>query len=452
MVNGKPIQTSAYRLVSRANRVLVIKLMAAAVTYGFSILAARTMGQAGFGQVVVFLSAALFLSVLGARGQQIAALRFIPPSLIDNDIETAHGFAVWGLWRAATATGILFCATLITAVATKITGHMPGYSIATLTLGILLIPLVSWVDFQSHLARGFDLWNLSLIPKEILWRGSAGIVMFVLWVGTGLAELSANLVIGVLLATLTLIAIAQTIIMHRKTGIGFGVATPETNPDWQAASLPFWISSVSNIFLANADILIVGILLGPEPAGIYFAANRLAMLLSFFQTSHNVVLGPMLARSWQSEGHASTKTIIQNAAIRMTTPTLILGAVLGLFAPQALSMFGPEFVQAALPLRLLILAGIINAAMGPGDIALNMCGFHRAAMGANAWLLIVNAALLTLGAVQGGTLGVAVAVLVATFLRKLAFWALTWRHMSIRSDAMALQQTLQETTGRALLP
>ena len=194
---------------------------------------------------------------------------------------------------------------------------------------------------------------------------------------------------------------------------------------------------MSNIFLTNVDVMLVAIFVGAKAAGFYFDANRLAMLLAFLMTSHNVVLGPMLSEAWHAKRRIEAQDLIHSATVRTALPTLPLGLILATFAPQILHVFGPDFAQAATPLRVLVLAGVLRALFGPADMALNMCGHDRPAMQASAASLFFSAALLLLGVWYGGITGVAVAVLFGTVARKLMFWWLALRHMAIRTDVFA---------------
>jgi O-antigen/teichoic acid export membrane protein len=211
---------------------------------------------------------------------------------------------------------------------------------------------------------------------------------------------------------------------------------------WRRAIGPFWLTSVSNVFLANADVIIVGILLGSRAAGLYFAANRLALLLAFFMTSYNVVVAPMLAEVWQDRDATKAQEILRDATVKASIPTLVFGAALIIFAPAVLQVFGPDFVLAAPALRLLVLAGIFNALTGPADIALNMCGYERPAMRISAVTLILNAGILGLGASSGSITGVALAVLFGTVLRKGLFWFTAMRRMGIRTDILAFTRNM----------
>ncbi len=426
-------------LSTRANRALIIKLIAAATTYGFSILLARTMPASEFGKVVLFLNAALMLSVVGARGQQIAALRFIPP-LVQNCDRRGQIVFLRHLFRIALPTTlVLFALALIGAVITQQTGGLSEHSLAQLFLGLSLIPLVGWVDLQSCIARGYHMVQLSLIPKEILWRGATAVIVILIFLFGDLTPINANAVLLVLLLTLFIVGLGQTLWLVRKIDLPakLPIMKQDTPREWHTTTNPFWISSVSNIFLANADVAMVGIFAGPTAAGYYFAANRLAMLLAFFLTSYNVVLGPMLAEAWHGAKPQTTENLIHNATLKTTAPTVLLGLVLAGLAPQILSLFGPEFTTATTPLRILLLAGVINAASGPAHIAMSMYSFQRQEMFAGAASHTTSAVFLFLGALYGGASGIALAVLLGTVLRKSMFWHLAKKHMSIRTDIFA---------------
>ena len=426
-------------LSARANHALLIKLAAALSTYGFSILLARTMSAQGFGQVAFFLNAALILSVLGGRGQQIAALRFLPPLANGPDTGATAAFVSRAFSIAAKGTIIVFAATLLLTLGAKNLGALTDISHLQIILGFCLIPLVGWVDLQSHIARGFHLIKLSLIPKEILWRSAAAGLVTALFLGQGQIKTTVTSVLWILLITLLIIGLVQGFLLYRATGSrpGFGNISGPALHEIPQATNPFWITSVSNIFLANADVVLVGLCAGTTAAGYYFAANRLAMLLAFPLTSYNVVLGPMLAQAWHKDNRQHVRVIIHSATTKTTVATALISVVLFWLAPQFLGLFGGDFAQATPALRILILAGVINAATGPADIALNMCGFQRQAMLASAASLGLSTLALTIGGLWGGALGVAVAVLAGTVIRKGLFWWLAVRFMSVRTDIFA---------------
>ncbi len=432
-----------------ANRALLIKLIAAAATYGFTILLARTMLPSDFGKIAFFLNLALILSVVGARGQQMAALRYVPHLIAAPVGSGLSAYGAFAIQKAAVGTLVVLSLTGLATSGAIAFGWAPALSRLDLALGLALIPLVGWIDLQSHWARASNLLGLSLIPKDILWRAIAGTAIFTLFLVQGRGSVDVTQVLFCLVTTLVRVAAVQAgfLLSHiarlvadfpaQKNPVKSPAKSHAENPDWPESVRPFWITSVSNIFLGTADVVIVGILVGPTAAGFYFAANRLAMLLSFFAISYNIVLAPTLTLTWQSGSLTQTAQLIQNATLKISIPTVVAGAILAVFAPQFLGLFGPDFSSASTALRLLILAAVLNAIFGPADIALNMCGFHQKAMQASAVSLLASGVFLTIGAQVGGIDGVAMAVLISTTLRKGLFWWLAKNLMAIRTDILA---------------
>jgi len=429
-------------LSKRANSTLLIKLIAAGTTYGFSILLARMMTPEGFGQIAFFLNSAFLLSVFGACGQQMALLRFIP---VQTGIAERIALRRAAFKLAAVGSVLTFIVVVAAAQFAMKQGFMAQFSGPSVMLGFALILAIGWADFQSHLARGFHRIPLALIPKEILWRGFASALVVFVFLGSG--PVTAVQVLTLLLMSLFVVTLAQHLMVQdMMTSRSGTVRGGVVHYGWKRAIGPFWLTSVSYIFLPNADVIIIGIFLGPRSAGLYFAANRLALLLAYFMTSYNVVVAPMLAEAWQGRDATKAQTILRDATIKASIPTLAFGTALLIFAPAALQVFGPEFVTAAPALRLLVLAGIFNAMTGPADIALNMCGYERSAMRISAVTLILNGGLLGLGVLSGSITGVALAVLVGTVLRKGLFWSAALRHMRVRTDILAFARNFHMFT------
>ena len=127
-------------LATTARRTLATKVIAAATTYAFVILLARLMTPQDFGQVAFFLNLAFLLSVVGAMGQQMAQLRFVPE-------------------LRATQRGADLPAFVTATFKLAILG-----AIAAAGLGILTLQLLVWFGFSL----GFHPWvvglGLALIP------------------------------------------------------------------------------------------------------------------------------------------------------------------------------------------------------------------------------------------------------------------------------------------------
>lgn len=420
------------------NQTLLLKFIAAFTTYGFTIVLARTMLPGDFGKIAIFLNIALVLSVVGARGQQMAAIKFVPSLILENNAALLSEFIVRAFRTASISTGLIFFGALIAALSLKAFDGIANYQTSQIFLGMMLIPLVGLIDFQSHIARGMQLFSLSLVPKEICWRAITAAIVLLLYLANESVPIGATKVLYSLIAGLIVVLSIQAIMLRQwLPPLQVPLSKYPKNAECNKATGPFWVTSVSNIFLANVDVILVGMFTGPTLAGLYFAANRLAMLLSFFSTSQNVVLGPVLSEAHLAGRHKEIQTVIHKSTRQIMLPTVGLAFIMFALAPQFLELFGSDFISANLPLRILVVAAVINAAFGPADIALNMCGFHKNAMIASAWSLALSAMLLVFGTGIGGASGAAVAVLTAIFVRKMMFWRLCLLHLSIRTDILA---------------
>jgi len=421
----------------QAQATFVTKVLAAVTSYGFAILLARVMTAEGFGQIAFFLNAAALLSVLGACGQQIAMVRFVPPLLAWGDRAGALPDFIGLAYRKAILGAVSVYAVV---VALTVLGLFSQFDLAVAMIGFALVPVMGWIDIQSHFARGFQRLPLSLLPKEILWRGISAVLILGIVLVSGRTRLDTLDVLMVLLLVLMLVALAQGAVLLRLTGFRprfrWGCGRQEV-AEWQSTTVPFWITSVSNIFLANADVMAVALLIGSTEAGLYFAANRLAQLLAFFVVSQNIVIGPQLAQAWAPRDPTAIARILRRTTRATTLPTVVMGALMLTGTPWLLQLFGPEFATAGPCLQVLVLASVVNAATGPADIALNMCGYDRVAMQVSAVNLGMSALALGVGAALGGSFGVALGVLAATAARKAMYWTVLRRVMGLRSDVFA---------------
>ena len=421
-------------LSSVAAFALIIKVLSAIITYAFVLLLAKVMNVNDFGVIGTLLTASLLLSVLGAFGQRMALLRFVPPLLEIKDRNALAGQITRSFSLAAKGNFLIY---LI--VAAGISFYFPNsdvYNWSTLLIGACLIPLVAWIDMQSHLARAYRSVALALIPKDVLWRLTSGITIVMVYFLTDQQVVSLEIAVYVLVATIAILATFQAKLMWGRLKIPSlkpGVSHSASN-QWRKSIVPFSISSVGSLTFSNLDVMLVGVLLGAEKAAFYFAANRLSQVLSFFLMSYNIVIGPIISEDHAAGRIKKVKRVTAIAALQTFVPTAIVAAILYLAAPLFLQIFGSEYVVGVLALQILIVSGLVNTCLGPGDILLNMCGYEKTAMYVSLYSTIIGALILLVFCLFWGINGMATGVLVSISLRKILFWTETHRKMGVKCD------------------
>lgn len=422
-------------LAREANRALGTKIASAAIGYGFAMALARSVPGEVFGTVALILNAALLAGIVAAGGRPMLLLREVPACLARHQhlrlaSLVSHAALKTVLW--ALPAGV---ALLAAALAAQSAGYLGAYPPAALAVGAVLVPLASSADLLSHLARAFGMMRLALVPRDVAWRGAAALM--VAWLARAGSAPGPAGVLAMMAGILALALLAQAAILVARQMLPRRAAPPTRadRREWSRAARHYWVSSVSNVFLAYADVVAVGLALGPALAGQYFAANRLAQALALFQTGTNLALAPRLAGRFAAADVTRALGDLDAATLRAFWQTLGAAALLAVAAPLALSLFGHQFTAAAPALRILALAALANAAFGPGDIALNMAGRESVAARVSVVSMLLSLAFLTAGAAAGSPAAVAGAVLAATVARKALFWAAALWHLGMTTDA-----------------
>jgi O-antigen/teichoic acid export membrane protein len=218
---------------------------------------------------------------------------------------------------------------------------------------------------------------------------------------------------------------------------------------WRSTLIPHWISSVTALIFTNLDVVLVGMLIGEEDAGYYFAANRLALAPSLFMVSYNIVAGPLFSGHFEAGRLDELKTLTRRASVNVFILSLGVILVLAVFAEPALCLFGAEFSEAATILRWLLLACLLNTIFGPNDLILNMCGQERLAMWSALWSMVIGCTAIAIGASLGNTTLVAQMVCLAVAFARLLNWWLVWRTMQYSPDVFtSLRMHINKKVGQ----
>lgn len=420
---------------------VVLRFSSAGITFGFVALLARLVSVEDYGIIGTIMAVSLLFSVIGSVGQQTTLLRFVPPAL-ENGPESvqqkvsAHAFRL-AILGNLTVFGLLEAGVAL--VGTR--GLLPQWEVVL--VGIAIVPLTGLVDMQSHLARAHGFVMAALLPKDILWRLVSGIIFLVVLVAVPGERLSLFTVLSVLVGVLSALVLGFGSWLRKRTSFGGFWWSWRSNPQLTTdsaqykAKVPFWVTSISSVLFTNLDVVAVGVLFGAEPAALYFAANRVAMLPRLFLMSQIIVVGPVFASHHAAARTDHLQAIARSATMQAFLPTFACCALLFTFAEQVLWIFGPEFTEAAKLLQILLVAGVFNAALGPTDLAMKMCGHERMAMVAAVTGMIGGAIILgTFGVIGDTVASLAYGALASIVFAKLVSWALAYRMLGFSADAL----------------
>ena len=166
----------------------------------------------------------------------------------------------------------------------------------------------------------------------------------------------------------------------------------------------------------NADILMLGTMVGAPEAGVYKVATRGAELLTFSIAIFSTPLGPVIAHLHGSGKHQELQQIVRRVAWLAFLPTAILGGFFFWKGDLFLQIFGSEFAdyKAHVSLVILCMGQVILAASGPVSLLLVMTGMERYTAIAISFGALLNLALNAILIPMIGAIGAACATALST--------------------------------------
>ena len=137
------------------------------------------------------------------------------------------------------------------------------------------------------------------------------------------------------------------------------------------------MSIINRGFLPWAPLFLLGIWGSTEDAGVFGAAMRIAMLITFFLTAVNTVIAPKFAELHAKGEIELLGHLARRFALLITVAASPLLLLLILAGDWVMSMFGPEFTRGGTALAILAVGQAVNTMTGSVGYLLMMSGHER---------------------------------------------------------------------------
>lgn len=407
------LRVPSWRSLSRGALVSFgIRVAGAGLLYGLHVMLARWMNTGGYGVYVFAISWTSFLAQFGKLGLPSAALRFVPEYRTNQQIALLHGFLQTSRGLILAGTGLL--AVLAAGIAFLVPrGEWP---LRVLVVGFALAPLMGLFSFETQVLRALDRFAWSYAPNYVLRPLAIGLgVGGLLWTIGSVSPLSVLLWTG---------AVFLGMVVVQQWGVRLALPDRPSAPKrcprrWLQIALPLLLTSGFQLLLRKTDIFLIGMLVGSEDVGIYFAAQRTAQVVAFFSFAVDTVAAPEVSRLYHGESDRLQSTV-SSLAHWYFWPTLAVALGLSLVAEPILSLFGPAFT-AGVPLLIVLMIGlVINAAMGAQTHLLTLTGHQKSCAYIYGVCAMLNVGLNLLGISLYGVLGAALATAATLTIRN--FW------------------------------
>ncbi len=357
---------------AKSTPVLVANLLGLSITLAAHAWLARMLAVEGYGQFALALAVTTVLSAFARLGWDTAAQRFVPKYLEFGDRARLAGFLHAGRQRVLGASAATSLGWWVAGTFDLVPSRMAHCSMMLAAL----VPLQACLLWQASCVRAAGRVALAQTAVEVVrpLGLAGGCLVFVNCVARPLsaAETLAVYAAATLLSGILLVYASRAPRSNALVEPNF-----DELPQWKGTARPLVVASMLELAYDQADVLLVGGLLGAPAAGSYALAARLAKLPIAVNSAITMTVVPRMAAAQAAGRLHEFRAIARGASITMFAAAAVAALIVIVGAPFGLRWLGRGYAAAMVPLAVLLTGRTVAAAYGPALQALPLVGKAR---------------------------------------------------------------------------
>lgn len=410
----KQIDTHSSQYISLLKRAsvgsLFIKVAGAGNEFILSIILARVLGVNGYGAYVLSITCVMILAMLATMGFDSAAIRFIPEYVIKKKWSLLRGLLLKSCQLITiNSFGLLSLVILFTFL-------FESTIAAPLLYASFLIPILAVNRLRQSGLRALKHVVRSEFPEFVIRPVLLATLLIAFSFYFPDTLTASKAIVLTLSVTIVTFIIGGTWLYRLLPSPIIRVPSVYKTKSWLPYALPMLFFSGLQLVNNYTDIIMIGSMMGSKFAGIYSAACRISILVTFGLMAANSIIAPVTSELHSLNMHQELQKIITLAARGAFVFTIIVGAFIAFTGPYLLSLFGSVFFKGYPVLLILLLGQTVNAISGSVGLIMTLTGHHVQAariFGLSAMLnILFNAILIP----HFGMIGAAVATAITTAL------------------------------------
>jgi len=378
------------RLLKGSGSVFSGSMVGKVVGFTLNLVLARGLGSALFGMYSLGLTVLRVAQSLATLGLQNGIVRFGAPAYEGGETAEVKGtfLAGAGLGFAAGAVigGGLFAAAPWLAVEVFNNPEM-GPVLRVFACGL---PFYVLTYLLSRMARALSRMQVDVLLDSILQPA-----LFLLLAGGVLAaggSLTAALY-AFLASTLLAAGLGIYVVYRQFPPLLSSLAPTVEIRRLLRFSLPIVGVTLASIGLTYTDRIMLGIFSTSESVGLYQIAARLSEQLRFVLFAITAAFSPVISDLYHNDKVDKLTDLYANTVRWILLATLPAAVLLIAYAPQIMSVWGPDFRDGAALLRILAVAHIVTTGVGSVGQILQMSDHQDFVFAVNTAMAVLNVAL-----------------------------------------------------------
>ncbi|WP_189518636.1 oligosaccharide flippase family protein [Kushneria pakistanensis] len=363
-----------YKLAWPVVITFLAKMIAALGTVLLGVILGRLYGPSGVGVFSLAQSVLLGASILAKYGLDSVLMKHVGQNPFDKKTLT---LLRWAVQRTLMASGIFSCV-IFTAVY-MVPAEKSIELFQLLKIIILALPAYTLAFVLSGFMKGLSRpASASLMENGFISLISVLLLLSVNFFFSSVVDIELAAWCFVAAAwTIVTTAIMRIMLWEKKSFFSDGNEEVASKKAFFSSSHAFMILSLTQLMTQVVSIWIASIFLSDYDLGLFKAAERLGIVISFVLMVINAVFPPMFAKLFKEGKISELESLARSSVLIGLVLSLPLIVACLFFPEMVLRLFGKEFVDAANFLRIITVGQAVNVITGSVGLILNMTGHEK---------------------------------------------------------------------------
>lgn len=351
---------------------VLVKFLSALFAFVNGILLARLLTLKDFGiYTIAFITANILLTVV-SYGLPNLLTFYVSQYLGNANYAALKGILIRASQFVFSMLVMLFAVSFITYL--FFWQNESVNFVETMWVSLLLVPVLAFGGLRSSVLRGFQYIILAEMPDTLIRNFLFFIALFCIYLlNLNLSPQEAMLYH--LMAGIISFLFGVILLNMKLRKVLAGIDAVFHTKEWFKKATPFAISSNIQILKTRIFNYLITFFSGLEAVAVFEIAFRAANLVSFTLSAINSAINPYIAKAFSEKNRNHIQKIVTRAnqlSLASSLPVALIFIIGGEWLLGIL--FGKEYTTAYIPLIILCIGQLVNAAAGSAGPVLGMTG------------------------------------------------------------------------------
>jgi len=349
---------------------LVIKFLSALSAFLIGVFLARNLGLNSFGIYTLAFTTVLLLSVPVSLGLPNLITRYVSKYKVENDLSLIKGLLIRANQLVILITIVVYIIAYISYIFWWKT--YDNELVETIIYSFLLLPILALGALRAAALRGLKFVILGQLPDTFL-RNLFFLILILVYHYSGY-NLSPVIAMKMHILSAFMAFLIGAYFLYNKLGRETkNLPALYISKYWIKQALPFSLNSGVQIIKSKLSTYILAIFGSLESVAIFDVATRGASLVAFTLDALNTAIAPYISTEFEKNNIINLQRIVTKTSriiFVFSLPVLLAFIIGGEYLISFL--FGNEYSSAYIPLIVLCVGQLVNAATGSVGLVLNM--------------------------------------------------------------------------------